>query len=49
MIADPTAAELAFRIVFLFVYALLFAAVEIEIEGEHGWAERLPTWYRVTP
>ena len=28
---------------------LLFAAVEIEIEGPHGWAERLPTWFRVTP
>jgi hypothetical protein len=37
------------RIAFLFGYALLFAAVEIEIEGEHGWAERLPTWFRVTP
>ena len=34
---------------FLFGYALLFALVEIEIEGAHGWAERLPTWYRVTP
>jgi hypothetical protein len=34
---------------FLFVYALLFAMVEIEIEGAHGWAEKLPTWYRVTP
>lgn len=37
------------RILFLFGYALLFAAVEIEIEGPHGWAERLPTWFRVTP
>ena len=33
---------------FLFGYALLFALVEIEIEGPHGWAERLPTWFRVT-
>ena len=40
--------DLAFRFLFLFGYALLFAAVEIEIEGEHGWAERLPTWFRVT-
>jgi hypothetical protein len=39
----------ALRIAFLFGYALLFAAVEIEIEGDHGWAERLPTWFRVTP
>jgi hypothetical protein len=49
MIDNPTVAELVFRIVFLFVYAALFAAVEIEIEGPHGWAERLPTWFRVTP
>lgn len=33
----------------LFVYALLFALAEIEIEGARGWAEALPTWYRVTP
>lgn len=33
----------------LFSYALVFALAEIEIEGAHGWAERLPTWYRVTP
>src|SRR5437762_293551 len=33
----------------LFAYALLFALVEIEIEGPHGWAEKLPTWYRVSP
>jgi hypothetical protein len=24
--------------------ALLFAKLEIEIEGRHGWAEMLPTW-----
>src|SRR5947199_157123 len=41
--------DVALRIAGLFLYALLFAAVEIEIEGEHGWAERLPTWYRLTP
>jgi len=33
----------------LFAYALLFALAEIEIEGARGWAESLPTWYRVTP
>jgi hypothetical protein len=33
----------------LFIYALIFAMVEIEIEGPDGWAEKLPTWYRVTP
>src|SRR6185436_6725484 len=36
-------------IVLLFAYALLFAMVEIEIEGADGWADKLPTWYRVTP
>jgi hypothetical protein len=49
MIAMPSLGHLVLRTLFLFGYALLFAAVEIEIEGEHGWAERLPTWYRVTP
>ncbi len=48
MIATPSAAELVVRILFLYGYALLFALVEIEIEGPHGWAERLPTWFRVT-
>ena len=33
----------------LFAYALLFALVEIEIEGPDGWADKLPTWYRVRP
>ena len=32
----------------LFVVALLLALVEIEIEGKHGWAEKIPTWYRTT-
>ena len=48
MIATPSTAELVVRILFLYGYALLFALVEIEIEGPHGWAERLPTWFRVT-
>ena len=34
------------RIPFLFAYALAMALVEIEIEGAHGWAEKLPTWKR---
>lgn len=33
----------------LFGYALLFALVEIEIEGKDGWAMNLPTWYRRKP
>jgi hypothetical protein len=44
----PSVTGVVLRILFLFGYALLFAAVEIEIEGPHGWAERLPTWFRVT-
>ena len=32
----------------LCVFALVMAAVEIEIEGPHGWAEKLPTPYRVS-
>lgn len=31
-------------LVFTAVAALLFAKLEIEIEGRHGWAEKLPTW-----
>jgi hypothetical protein len=48
MTATPGVADLVARVLFLFGYALLFAAVEIEIEGPHGWAERLPTWFRIT-
>lgn len=32
--------------VYLFLLALLFAFVEIELEGKYGWAEKQPTWYR---
>jgi hypothetical protein len=49
MTDTPSLTAFVFRVLFLFGYALLFAAVEIEIEGPHGWAERLPTWFRVTP
>jgi hypothetical protein len=37
------------RTAFLFLFALLFALVEIEIEGADGWAVKLPTWYRRRP
>jgi hypothetical protein len=33
-------------IFFTCVVAFLAALLEIQIEGEHGWAERLPTWRR---
>jgi hypothetical protein len=29
---------------FLVMTALLFALIEIQIEGPHGWATALPTW-----
>ena len=33
---------------FWFVFALIFACLEIEAEGKYGWAEKAPTWYRTT-
>jgi hypothetical protein len=33
------------RTLLLFLWAFGLAAIEIEIEGGFGWAERLPTWY----
>lgn len=30
--------------IYLFVMAIVLAILEIQIEGEHGWAEKLPTW-----
>jgi hypothetical protein len=29
---------------FTLAASVLFAKLEIEIEGRHGWAEKLPTW-----
>ena len=31
-------------LLFTLIAAFLFAKLEIEIEGQHGWAEKLPTW-----
>jgi hypothetical protein len=28
----------------LLILAVVFAQVEVHIEGEHGWAAKLPTW-----
>jgi hypothetical protein len=30
----------------LFFWAFGLAAIEVEIEGSRGWAERLPTWFK---
>jgi len=38
----------AARVLVLWAWAFCFAALEVEVEGAHGWAERLPTWYRIT-
>jgi hypothetical protein len=32
--------------VLVWLWAFGLGCIEIEIEGGHGWAERLPTWYR---
>ncbi len=29
---------------YLFIAALLLAFLEVQIEGKHGWASKLPTW-----
>jgi len=34
---------------YFFVIALILAHLEIQIEGPHGWAEKLPTWRWDTP
>lgn len=31
-------------IIFIAILALIFAYMEIQIEGKHGWAENLPCW-----
>ncbi len=36
------------KIVFWSLFAVVIACVEIESEGTHGWAEKMPTWYRTT-
>ena len=30
--------------IFSIVMAYIMAKLEIEIEGQHGWAAKLPTW-----
>ena len=31
-------------VLFILIAAFVFAKLEIEVEGPHGWAEKLPTW-----
>jgi hypothetical protein len=35
--------------IYFFVLAFVLAQLEIQIEGPHGWAEKLPTWRWQTP
>lgn len=35
--------------IYLFVLSLVFALLEIEIEGKYGWSEKTQTWYRYNP
>lgn len=32
------------EIVYLFIFSLLLAFVEVQVEGQHGWAAQLPAW-----
>jgi len=36
--------DLFIQIIFLFMFCLVLAAFETQIEGEAGWAQNLPTW-----
>lgn len=38
--------QIFFTSLFWFFLAMVFAAVEIEVEGKHGWAEKTSTWFR---
>jgi len=33
-----------YQSIYLFVVALVLAFLEVQIEGKHGWASKLPTW-----
>lgn len=35
--------------IYLFILALVFALLEIEIEGKYAWSEKTQTWYRYNP
>jgi hypothetical protein len=41
-------AALIAKVVFWTLFAVIIACIEIEAEGKHGWAEKMPTWYRTT-
>jgi hypothetical protein len=36
--------DLIFQTLYIFLFCLVLAAFEIQIEGKNGWAAKLPTW-----
>ena len=36
--------DLVLTNIYIFILATVLAILEIQIEGEHGWAKNLPTW-----
>jgi len=36
--------EFLFKVVYFYLIGFFLAILEIQIEGEHGWAAKLPTW-----
>ena len=36
--------SLFIQIIFIFIFSLVLAALESQVEGGAGWAEKLPTW-----
>ena len=48
MSAQPSFSRVSTRLLVLFLWvvllAALFAQLEIQIEGDEGWAASLPTW-----
>jgi hypothetical protein len=36
--------DLFLQIIFLFIFCLILAALEVQIEGGAGWAKNLPSW-----
>ena len=36
--------EFLFKVVYFYLIGFFLAILEIQMEGEHGWAAKLPTW-----
>ncbi|HNZ86241.1 MAG TPA: hypothetical protein PLD95_01030 [bacterium] len=34
-----------FRAIYIFIMAVILAALEVQIEAENGWAKNIPTWH----